>query len=135
MTFLALEVKQRGRSESQVLLTKREDFRDAGAGIIERQQQGVIALSDPCLGIRGCHNRVDFRPRQIADQATVRAFGGNRQYLRRQIDARRFTERHQPKKGTNCGQPRVPSLNAITTVSFDAVEEPHDRLCLQVVQG
>jgi hypothetical protein len=71
----------------------------------------------------------------IADQAAVRAFDGNRQYLRRNIDASRFTECHQPKKGPDCGQTRVPGLNAIATVSFDGVEEPHDRLCLHVVQG
>src|ERR1022692_1910562 len=50
LAALALEVKQRGRSESEVVLTDSENLRDAGSGIIERQQQGVIALPDLRLG-------------------------------------------------------------------------------------
>jgi hypothetical protein len=43
LAALALEVKQRGPSESEVVLTESENLRDTGSGIIERQQQGVIA--------------------------------------------------------------------------------------------
>src|SRR5207247_3126619 len=81
LAALPLEVKQRGRSESEVVLTHSEHLRDAVSGIIERQQQGVIALADPLLSAWRSENGIHFRPCQIADQAPVRALGGNRQYL------------------------------------------------------
>ena len=34
----------RGRSEGELMLPQSEDFCDAGSGIIERQQRGVIAF-------------------------------------------------------------------------------------------
>src|SRR6266851_8668394 len=81
LAALALEVKQRGPSESEVVLTESENLRDAGSGIIERQQQGVITLPDPRLSAWRGENGIHFQPCQIADQAAVRAFGGNRQCL------------------------------------------------------
>src|ERR1043165_511069 len=135
MTFLALEVKQRGSSEGEVMLPKGEDLRNAGSGVIERQQQGVIAPSGPCLSIWRCENSVHFRSRQIADQTAARALDGNRQYLCRQIDASRFPKSHQSEKGTDSCQTRIAGLNAVAAVSLDAVKKLQNGWRLQILQS
>jgi hypothetical protein len=48
------------------------------APVLEPQQQGVITLPDPRLGAWRGEDGIHFRPCQMADQAAVRAFGGNR---------------------------------------------------------
>jgi hypothetical protein len=48
---VAERLVNRGLSEGELMLPQSEDFCDAGSGIIERQQRGVIALPDPRLRI------------------------------------------------------------------------------------
>ena len=60
-------------------------------GVVQRQKEGVVPASAVGRTVTACQDGVHFRTRKIGDLSSWRAFAGNGQDARRQVDALRRT--------------------------------------------
>ena len=91
LAALSEELNDRGGAEAYVGVPHGNQFGDPRPGVVQRQQEGVVPPSAVGRTVTACQDGVHFRTRQVGDLSSWRAFAGNGQDARRQVDALRRT--------------------------------------------
>lgn len=129
------ELDDRGGTEAHVGAPQHHELGDARPGVVQGEQQDVVAAAAVGRAVAAGQDGVHFRPRQVVDLASWRVLAGNRQDAGRQVDGLGRAQRGEPNERANGGQPCVPGLNAVGAVLFEVVEEREDHGRVEVVEG
>lgn len=128
------ELDDRGGAEAYVGAPHRNELGNPRPGVVQRQQEGVVPPSAVGRTVTACQDGVHFRTRQVGDLSSWRAFAGNGQDARRQVDALRRTQCCEPDEGADGAQTRIARRNAVGAVFFEVVEKRQDDGRIEVVE-
>ena len=123
-----------GGAEAYVGAAQRNELGDTRSGVVQRQQENVVPASAVGGAVTACQDGVHFRPRQVVDLSSWRAFAGNRQNARGQVDGLRRAQRCESNERPYGGQTRIAGLNAVAAMHFEVVEEGQDHGSIEVVE-
>jgi hypothetical protein len=98
LAALALKLHEALGSKLNLGSLQPRHLRDPSSGVIERQQQGVIASARPLAQVLAVKQGVHLRPGQVTDQPFIGPFDRDGQHARGDAHAGRIADRHHPKE-------------------------------------
>ena len=124
----AFAAHMRPDTERDMLVAKARQLGEPQAGLHCSQQEGVVALSDPCGPIRDRQHGFDFRSNEEVDQRAGVPFAGDGQHT---LDQRRVFRCFQcgiAEERADARQPEVAAARSVRARGFQVVEEcSHER--------
>src|ERR1700726_3273688 len=134
LATLAVEAERRAGAEADLRALQGADLGHPGAGVVEGEDQGVVASAGPCRTIRSGENCLDLGARQGADHPSITPLVRDGERARDEIQATRLPERDEPGERAQCGEARISRPGAVAALPLQVVEESKKGRGVQILQ-
>jgi len=134
LASLAVAADVRSSTEVNIASGQTRQFGCAQAGLGGKQDQAVVAPTDPGGSVGGGEQRVDLGFGEVGDQGAVKALGRDREHALDDRGVLGVAQRGEAKQRVDRGQPRVAGPGAVVAVVLEVVQERRDQRRVEVTE-